>query len=1078
VAVNDKKWSTSTILPAGWTGPSPQVIYKGGAYLSTFIVSTHATTGGVACIQNDGSENGLLRSYVTLANAVAICYDATNLYIGTSDAGIYSIALLDMEAVGVAGSDVSADMSLFLSTATAPAIVSNVIATRGLAWNDDLTRLCIANGVGDASKLSIYATLGPAVYDGNERANGPVVCKGNVCYWVYNGSVTGTINKYNDVTVPVADGWRVSAPGYQKWSDTFDDTTVDSCRFYSAVESNAPTSWSVAESGGKATITIVHSNNARLEEISFGRYPWIGVSDFSVVMILGTMTPGALDHASDHRQTDLIVNLYDATLATNHRLQIYCKKTSATETITAKLVRAGATIWETAVTQAWSAGCTLYLERTGTTFDISYDNGTGKTSINSNTHADNDNLNLLTNYMKFGQNEAGGTLTTTCSQQVNSWTLATPASYDTLWDTTINDIQFVANPESDSKDVLFVATSAGLYKVNTDDSGGWASVEDFTKETYGKTGGGLDHEVLHGTSQVVQSVAVDSDATTDTGHVFAGTDTGGVTVINLADDTQVGWYDSTGGEWGGEAVVQSTVTDSIKALTIENEPNYKFSYGCTSGGSITPDVDAPGDISSLVSWGNILDTLDTTWELATDVDVDGYHIERCDEDDDTAWNALLSDYSWGAPGTRLLIDNKSELAAIREIDMPAGRYKVRVRAVDEAGNLGSWVTTSWIYIGAPSALTLVLDSGNVRCTSRAITANVSGFSVDTSNTGPIANYGIYQVAFSEDGSTWDEWRLFTAGAANNYDVNLSASNGTKTIYVRARDMAGNVSSSYSANIILTENTGSLGYWASNIMIALDGTHFEGDAATITSSGETGVYVDDNVVQDDLGRTWRSQGAGAKWIKFDLGSTGSPQRIDAVAILNHNLGSALAGITTFKLQASNTNWPAGTPELDVSLLDYIGETRIIYPCSGQSYRYWRIYVEDGGWFAYLEIGRVILTSVFQPTYNFDDAYEYELDDPSKVEETSAGHRRGRIRTVKREYKLPWNKSVMTLADQDLLEGYYANCGVLRPVLVIPDPSTTQRACNTGIYGYLTAPAFKRFGTEDYASLTLNVTEIVA
>jgi hypothetical protein len=95
--------------------------------------------------------------------------------------------------------------------------------------------------------------------------------------------------------------------------------------------------------------------------------------------------------------------------------------------------------------------------------------------------------------------------------------------------------------------------------------------------------------------------------------------------------------------------------------------------------------------------------------------------------------------------------------------------------------------------------------------------------------------GVYQMRFSNNGTTWSTWEAYATSKA----WTLTGGDGTKTVYVRFLDNAGNVSTSYSDNIILdtTAPTGS-------IVINGGDAYTNSTAATLTLSatdGGSGVY---------------------------------------------------------------------------------------------------------------------------------------------------------------------------------------------------------------------------------------------
>lgn len=156
-----------------------------------------------------------------------------------------------------------------------------------------------------------------------------------------------------------------------------------------------------------------------------------------------------------------------------------------------------------------------------------------------------------------------------------------------------------------------------------------------------------------------------------------------------------------------------------------------------------------------------------------------------------------------------------------------------------------------------------------------------------------------------------------------------------------------------------------------------------DAATITSSTEVGDLVDDNVVDDDVGKVWRSDtdgGAGAEWIKFDMGSA---VQMDTLGIFGHNLTSG----ATVTLQANATDsW--GSPTLDETLTLATDADSVVFPklvdsTFDQTLRYWRLtFVDASNPDSYIELGRVKLGVSYAPPRGFRDGVDISPSDPSE------------------------------------------------------------------------------------------------
>ena len=107
-----------------------------------------------------------------------------------------------------------------------------------------------------------------------------------------------------------------------------------------------------------------------------------------------------------------------------------------------------------------------------------------------------------------------------------------------------------------------------------------------------------------------------------------------------------------------------------------------------------------------------------------------------------------------------------------------GTRRFKVRAVDQAGNRGSWSNEITVKIDATPPLGSVsINSGATYATSTSVTLTLSA--VDGSGS------GVVYMCFSNDGSSWSAWENY--GTSKSWT--LSAGDGTKTVYVKYRTMS-------------------------------------------------------------------------------------------------------------------------------------------------------------------------------------------------------------------------------------------------------------------------------------------------
>jgi len=152
-------------------------------------------------------------------------------------------------------------------------------------------------------------------------------------------------------------------------------------------------------------------------------------------------------------------------------------------------------------------------------------------------------------------------------------------------------------------------------------------------------------------------------------------------------------------------------------------------------------------------------------------------------------------------------------------------------------------------------------------------------------------------------------------------------------------------------------------------------------ATITSSSEATGFPDTNTQHRWQTYCWQTTDDTAEWIKVDLTTA---QNIKALVINNHNF----TGAATLKIQAHADDAHWGAPDLDDTLAITDGKV-VKFWSSNQSYRWWRISIEDAANpDTYIKIGHVFLGSYFEPAVNYQHR-TVTLTDPSIVKMSTGG-----------------------------------------------------------------------------------------
>ncbi|MDI6856449.1 MAG: Ig-like domain-containing protein, partial [Candidatus Thermoplasmatota archaeon] len=127
--------------------------------------------------------------------------------------------------------------------------------------------------------------------------------------------------------------------------------------------------------------------------------------------------------------------------------------------------------------------------------------------------------------------------------------------------------------------------------------------------------------------------------------------------------------------------------------------------------------------------------------------------------------------------------------------LPDNTYYWRVRAVDDAGNVGDWQSRSFtISTGPPTNLNIKINNNAQFTNSTSVTLTLS------------ASQNAYEMCFSNDNSSWSSWEAF----ANTKSWTLQGSaDGTKTVYFKCRNLYGNESEVVNDTIVLDTTPPSL-----------------------------------------------------------------------------------------------------------------------------------------------------------------------------------------------------------------------------------------------------------------------------
>jgi hypothetical protein len=200
-------------------------------------------------------------------------------------------------------------------------------------------------------------------------------------------------------------------------------------------------------------------------------------------------------------------------------------------------------------------------------------------------------------------------------------------------------------------------------------------------------------------------------------------------------------------------------------------------------------------------------------------------------------------------------------------------------------------------------------------------------------------------------------------------------------------------------------------------------------ATLIASSEVSTLPVSNIKHPFRTYVWRTTGCSSEYVIADLGSA---YGIKAVCFINHNLTSD----ATIKLQANSTN-NFDDPPFETTLSWH--EDTIIKCFDQQTYRYWRLWVQDPGNSAgHIEIGRLFLGSYFEPSRNFVYGWEHRIIDPSRMDTSEGGQEFADIEDAYQIIYVSFESgSVVTDSDKEEYEYLLNHCGRNRDLFIALD-----------------------------------------
>lgn len=206
--------------------------------------------------------------------------------------------------------------------------------------------------------------------------------------------------------------------------------------------------------------------------------------------------------------------------------------------------------------------------------------------------------------------------------------------------------------------------------------------------------------------------------------------------------------------------------------------------------------------------------------------------------------------------------------------------------------------------------------------------------------------------------------------------------------------------------------------------------------TMVASSADSEFPVANLAHPFRSKVWRTTGKTDENVVIDLGAA---TNIDSVALIFDPLGGIkFTTSATITIQANATDsW--GTPSVSQALtVDTVNKTATHFFATNQSYRYWRLRLQDAtNTRTYLEVSKLLLSKATQLTQTPDIGFKYTLDDQSKVQKTAYGHQYADLYPIKKGFE--YNYEALTQADFVTLLEIYRLKGNTQVIAFALDPT---------------------------------------
>lgn len=233
---------------------------------------------------------------------------------------------------------------------------------------------------------------------------------------------------------------------------------------------------------------------------------------------------------------------------------------------------------------------------------------------------------------------------------------------------------------------------------------------------------------------------------------------------------------------------------------------------------------------------------------------------------------------------------------------------------------------------------------------------------------------------------------------------------------------------------------------------LDYNYVFDPSVAITSSTEDTEFPFSNLQKFHRSKVGRTTSTSGQWVLFDLKTT---EAIDTFAMLfDKEAERTFNAGTTIRIQANATkSWTSPAVNVLLSIDEAYGGVSYFWS-SNQSYRYWRLYIDDSAsQLGYFEIPKVFLGKASQLSRLPLVGFEYAEEDRSLISETAYGHEYADTYPSRKRFLATY--AGLTEADKQSLWEIYYRLGKAKPLLLAYDP-TQELFTNKEehlIYGFL-------------------------